>query len=373
MKVTRCTLACILLLAFIRVPSFSQFLENTPEVAYDTSFIKVYTDELTTRLYLSRKQNGYTLADALLKPWIKYRTNDKILLGMGYTYSFLTINLGIKLPLINQDDNLYGESRYFDLQTHFMFRSYIVDLYLQWNSGHYLSNPQDVFYNWDGGNYMPQRGDMRTSIVGLNVQHLFNSDRYSYKASFWQNEFQKRSAGSPILGLEAYWMLGMSDSIMVEGAIPPMGFMDEVSFNRADVMHVGLNGGYAHTFVWMEKLYLSLSTTMGLSGAYNKVQYTPDSHTLSRGLSLGATNTTRISMGYDTGKYYFGLSFSRFWMNSMAKAYQAWYGYNTGHFRINFVRRFTLKQPIKLLRPDLWNLKQFKSKRNTESPQSKNF
>ncbi len=47
------------------------------------------------------------------------------------TNSFLTINLGLNMPLINQDDELNAESKYVDLQTYFMFRSYIVDLYLQ--------------------------------------------------------------------------------------------------------------------------------------------------------------------------------------------------------------------------------------------------
>lgn len=354
MKMARLAFTCFSLLAFTGLPALGQFLENTQEVSYDTSYIKVYKDELTTRLYLSRKQNGYTLADAIFKPWMKYRTNDNILLGLGYTYSFLTINLGLKLPFINNDNKYYGKSRYFDLQTNFMFRSYIVDLYLQWNTGYYLSNPEDVYYYWNGGKYMPLRGDMRTSIVGINVQHLFNSSRYSYKASFLQNEFQRRSAGSPIVGLEAYWILGMSDSLMVEPAIPPVGFMSDQHFNQIDMVNVGLNGGYAYTFVWDEKLYLSLSSTVGLSGALSQVRYSPDSHTLGRGLSMGFTNTTRISMGFNTSKHYFGLSYNRFWIGTMANGYRDWYAYNTGHIRINFVKRFKLSRPIKILRPDLW-------------------
>ncbi|MBE9517967.1 MAG: DUF4421 family protein [Bacteroidetes bacterium] len=48
--------------------------------------------------------------------------------------------------------------------------------------------------------------DLRTNIIGLNVQYLFNSERYSYKASFLQNEFQKRSAGSH------YWIRKLLDA-----------------------------------------------------------------------------------------------------------------------------------------------------------------
>jgi len=357
MKQARSNIAAITIFLCLFLPVSGQFRDLAPEVNYDTNYIEVYKDELTTRLYLSRKQNGYTLAHTLFDPWMKYRTNDNILLGLGYTYSFLTINLGVKLPLVNGDDDLYGVSRYFDLQTHFMFRTWIVDLYLQWNAGYYLSNPEHVYYYWDEDEeVMPQRGDLRTNVVGINLHYLFNSDRYSYKASFWQNEFQKKSAGSPIAGIEAYWMLGMSDSMMVEPAIPVSGYMDDLPFNQNDMINLGLNGGYAYTFVWDEKLYLSLYSTIGISGCWNRVHYTQESNTLSRGLSVGATNHTKISLGFNTAKHYFGLSYQRLWLGTMAGGYRDWYAYNTGHIRINFVKRFKLSRSIKILRPDLWIL-----------------
>jgi hypothetical protein len=355
MKQVRCILAGIILIFCFHVPVNGQLFDEDTTLRYDTSYIKVYKDELTTRLYISRKQNGYSLSEKLFQPWMKYKTNDNIIIGMGYTYSFLTINLGVKMPFVNKDDKLYGKSRYVDLQTKFLFRSYIVELYLQWNRGYYLSNPEKVYPFWNNSEeIMPQRGDMRTNIVGLNVQHLFNSDRYSYKASFWQNEFQKRSAGSPILGVEAYWMLGMTDSLMVESAIPSSGYMDDELFNQNDMVNVGLNGGYAYTFVWDEKLYLSLWTMFGISGAYHRVHYTPDSYTLSKGLTVGFTNNTKISLGFNSRKYYVGLSYSRFAMSTMTGSYRDWVSCNTAHIRINFVRRFQLKRPIKVLRPDLW-------------------
>lgn len=336
---------------------FGQFFEEDTVTVYDTTFIKAYRDELTTRLFLSRKQNGYNLSPQLLQPWIRYRTNDNLLLGLGYTYSFLTINLAVKMPFINRDDDVYGKTKYVDLQTHTIFRDYIVDFYLQWTKGYYLSNPDNIFLQPPNGIEYPLRGDMRTTILGLNVQYLFNSSRYSYKAAFLQNQFQKKSAGSPIAGVEAYWMLGMTDSAMVAGNIPPSGFLEDQPFNQVDIANVGFNGGYAYTFVWQEKLFLSLSALVGISGGFNQVHYSNSSTTYHRGLAAGFTSSTRISLGFNSQDYYVGLSLIHLSMsNLIGGGFGDRFTFTTGNIRINFVKRFRLKRPIKILRPDLWIL-----------------
>ncbi|MEN8155362.1 MAG: DUF4421 family protein [Bacteroidota bacterium] len=334
----------------------AQLFDESNLIKYDTSYITAYRNELTTRLYLSRKQNGYNLSERLLNPWIKYRTNDNLLLGIGYTYSFMTLNLAIKFPFINVDEDLYGESKYIDLQSHTIFRSYIVDFYMQWNKGYYISNPEQVYPHLPRELIMPQRGDMRTNLVGLNIQYLFNSKRYSYKASFVQNEFQRKSAGSPIAGMEAYWMLAMTDSATVGGDIPPIGYLNNHPFNQSDIINVGFNGGYAYTFVWQKNLYLSLSTVVGISGGHNWIHYTPTSETQFSRFTVGFNNSTRISFGYNSKSYYVGMSFISFSMTNRVGHEGNWMGYNTGNIRFNIVKRFITKRPIKILRPDLWNL-----------------
>jgi hypothetical protein len=331
---------------------FEGKLDLSPK--YDTSYIAVYKDELTTRLYLSRKQNGYNLATGLLDPWIKYRTNDVLQVGLGYTYSFLTLNLAVKFPFINVDDDLYGESHYMDLQAHTYFRSIIIDFYLQWNKGFYMANPEEVFPVFPNSQARPLRGDLRTNILGLNVQYLFNSERYSYKAAFVQNEFQRKSAGSPIVGAEAFWVLGMSDSAMAGSHLPQVGYLDDQPFNQVDAINAGINGGYAYTFVWQEALYLSLSTTFGISAGKNLVHYTPESETLSSRLTYGFSNSTLISFGFNNKNYYVGMSFIRFSMTNRLSKDGDWMGYSTGNIRFNIVKRFITKRPIKVLRPDLW-------------------
>lgn len=347
-------IALIFFIAGLSITASAQVFNGFEEVKNDTNYIRIYKDELTTRVYLSRKQNGYNLSGKAFSPWLKYKTNDNLLLGIGYTYSFLTLNLGVKMPFINNDDGKYGETRYTDLSLHGIFRSFIVDLYLQWNKGYYIANPADIYPDWSQNSEYPIRGDLRSNIVGINVQYLFNSSRYSYKAAFVQNEFQKKSAGSPIVGIEGHWMLGISDSAMVAPSIPPSGFLGDVPFNQVDIFNIGINGGYAYTFVWKETLYLSLSTTVGFSGAKNQVHYSNISTTYWNGLTLGLTTSSRISLGYNSNDYYVGLSGTLFALRNMVWGPDDWFSYTTGNIRLNLVKRFRLKRSIKILRPDLW-------------------
>jgi hypothetical protein len=331
----------------------AQLFDESYKINYDTSYIKVYKDELTTRIYLARKQSGFTLGDKLLSPDLQYKTNDNLLLGLGYTYSFLTINLAVKMPFINTDDDIYGESKYLDLSFQTMFRSFIADFYFQWNRGYYISNPEDYMARVTGNSY-PIRGDLRTNLVGFSVSYLFNSERFSYKASFQQNEFQKRSAGSPIAGVEGYWMLSMADSSFTSGLVPELLADDESSFNQADIYNFGLNGGYAYTFVWKERFYLSIATTFGLSGGFHNVHNTAESYTCCQGASAGLTNNTKIAVGYNNNDYYVGVSFVRFSLHQLVPPLNEWITYNSGHIRVSLVKRFRLKRTIKILRPDLW-------------------
>ena len=355
MKLPVVITACFVILLMYTDGASAQIFSEESAIKYDTNFIQVYRDELTTRMFLSQKQTGYTLSEKYFNPRLAYKTNPNLLMGIGYTYSFLTLNLAVKLPFLNGDDDIYGESKYVDMQAHTIFRSYIVDFYLQWNKGYYVSNPDELFNDWESGQPYPLRGDLRTNIIGLNVQYLFNSERYSYKASFVQNEFQKRSAGSPILGIEGHWMLGMGDSLLIPGAYISNNILDDYSaFNQADIFNVGLNGGYAYTFVVKQRIYLSASFIVGLAGGKSWFHSTPTSETPLTGISLGLNNTSRISLGYNRNDFYIGLSYIRFSMSNLADPDNGWIAYSTGNLRLNFVKRFRLKRDIKILRPDLW-------------------
>ena len=72
------------------------------------------------------------------------------------------------------------------------------------------------------------------------------------------------------------------------------------------------------------------------------------------GLAFGMNNSTRISLGFNSSRYYVGLSYVHFTMNNRVGTSGNWMAYSTGNIRLNVVRRFRLNKSLKFLRPDLW-------------------
>jgi hypothetical protein len=86
------------------------------------------------------------------------------------------------------------------------------------------------------------------------------------------------------------------------------------------------------------------------------VHYSDNSITYRSGLTAGLTNSTSISFGINSKRYYVGVSYRYFTLSNMSPGYADWFAYSTGNIRINLVRRFQLRRSILILRPDLWIL-----------------
>ena len=322
----------------------------------DPAYVEVYRDELTARAIITRNQTALHLGMQPWKPSVRYKSNDQMMTGVGLTYSFLTLNVAARLPFLNRDDADFGISKSINLQAHTLFRKYIVDLYLQRTKGFYLANPGYLYAQWTQDMGYPLRGDLRVSTMGANVQYLFNSNRFSYKASFVQNELQKRSAGSPLAGVEAFWILAMADSSLVPADVPVSPFQHHISYDQVEKIGMGLNGGYAYTFVWNKALFISLSSSLGVSTGYQYLHSSSGSFTLQDQWSMGVSNHSRIALGVNSARYYVGLSYLFYGISSKVIGDLDWINRQTSQVRFHVVRRFRLNRSIRALRPDLWEL-----------------
>lgn len=309
----------------------------------DTAYVRDLSLDLTTRLYFSRKYTGYGVRDYRQRQELLYRPNSRLNVGIGVNYAFAGVNIGVNLPGVNDDDDRYGRTRFLDAQSHLYLPRFALDLYLQRYEGYYLNRPQNWVENWQPGSPYPQRGDLRTTSSGFNLQYIFNHRRFSYRAAYQQNAWQKKSAGSFLLGSECYLIRMRADSAVTAPAGADAPFFRGVAFEGSDVYSLGVNAGYAHTFVYKSHFFLTLSLLGGVGFGSTRLEVRGAADPVKWGFQFN--NTARLALGYNSARYFVGFSVVNLAVRSQTPVGRTSISFDTGNVRLNFCRRFAVKPP----------------------------
>ena len=164
------------------------FLKND----YDTNYVHSALEEFTARMFTSLSYSGFSFQDQNLDKDLIYSIHSKLTVGLGFNYSVVGINLGFS-PFSNSiADSKYGKTKSFDFQMNFYGRKMIFDLYLLSHSGFYLSNPESILNGWSDTGTYPLRPDIKMFSTGIVAQYIFNNKRFSMRATYLQNEWQKK-------------------------------------------------------------------------------------------------------------------------------------------------------------------------------------
>ena len=312
----------------------------------DTNYLESYADQLTTRLYTSRKFTNFTLSDHELKPNLEYRPNDRLNLGFGATYYGLSLNIGLNFPFVNNDDDLYGTTSYLDLQSHLLMRKFTFELWFSYYQGYYVGNPQNSIPSWDIKNNYPQREDINSTVGGISGYYIFNYNKFSYRAAFVQDEWQKKSAGSFLVGGSVYAVNVSADSSFIPYNIYDTNFFRGTHFNRSFFTTISANGGYAHSFIIKKNIFFTISLLGGIGVGNSKLSAIKGNSKPSiNKMTMNGNFTFRIAFGYNSRKTYVGLSnvYSAFSTPSPIDGTSMAFGF--GNVRFNIVKRFNIKRP----------------------------
>lgn len=312
---------------------------------FDSAYVIDCTHMLTTRFYVSSKFNAMNMRDQDIRSNVEYRPNTRTNLGLGASYRALTLNIGIGFPFLNSDDSLRGKTRYFDGQANIYGRRWVINLFAQSYRGYYIdrlsypgSAAQDSTYLriMDDERLRP---DMRQRNLGVSVMHIFGNKRFSYRAAFNQDAWQKRSAGSMLLGGNVVYQGLRADHSTIPVAVDSL-FSPALRFRRIDQFEVGGLFGYAHTFVIAKHVFFSLSTSGGLGLAYSR-STTPseEGDKLRDDWSLAVRTQARVAMGYNSARTYVGVQYvnEQSITNLTPGAQYAW---NVGNYRLFITYRF---------------------------------
>lgn len=307
------------------------YAQNTADSAYYVTF----PDQLTTRIYTSRKYTEFTIKDRISDNNLKFEPNSTMNLGVGATYNGLTLNVAYGFGFLNPDQGT-GKSKYLDLQAHAYPKNLVIDLFLQFYRGYYsdlgeFSTATEPFL------LLP---NMRARKIGANVQYLFNGDKISLRAAFLQSEWQKRSAGSPFIGFELYGGNASNDEPFL-----PQGILssDERRFDATRYFQFGPNLGYVHTFVILKHFFITGYASTNISLGQQRLFFEESSQ---QKWGVSSNLFLRGFVGYNSEKWSINANYVHNRVN-MIRNNDFDNSILTGNYRINFVYRISPSRKLK--------------------------
>lgn len=247
----------------------------------DTSYYVTYPGMLTMRFYFSQKYVAFTIPGAAGTKDLQYRPNTTLNMGVGATYHNFSLNLAYGFGFINQDKEK-GKTKYLDLQGHFYPNKWAVDWFGELYKGYYL-HPKGLAAASSNTYYT--RPDAKVTLFGIAAYRVMNAAKFSYNAAIIQNEWQKKSAGSLLLGAETYYGVMKADSAWVPSALK--NNYAQAGINNIKFFSFGPGVGYAYTLVVNQHFFvmgslalnlnLGFSTETGTAGNSNKIALNPES------------------------------------------------------------------------------------------------
>ena len=313
---------------------------------FDTAYVKDYSHILTSRFYLSTKYNKLQLGGLKSARALIFRPNSKINFGFGASYRSLTLNIGVGIPGLNKDQDQLGKTRYLDAQANIHTKRWATNLFLQRFQGYYLSSHSEQELGWDQDTESPTRPDLVQFNLGVSTVHIYNNDRFSYRAAFNQDAWQRKSQGSILAGGYLTYLHLKSDSSLVPRRFEEL-YDRDLQLRRGGFLDLGPSLGYAYTLVIREHIFLTGSLVLGGGISMRRAVIATESgqEVQKTNASVGWHGQFRAGAGYNSARYYAGVSFNQENIGYLLDNRSSFY-WSVGNIRVNFVRRFNVHIPF---------------------------
>lgn len=312
--------------------------QNSTSVNND-EYYTTYEEQITTRLYLAKKYTSLIMKGIPGIQSLRYRPNSLTTMGISGSYKVLSLSFGTGFGFLNPNKEEKGKTRSFDFGSHIYTRNWVTDIYAQFYKGYYLSigGPAGTADK----NYY-KRPDIKVNLLGASAYRLLNGERFSYRAGFLQNEWQKESAGSVLLGAEIYYGSMKGDSALVPTHLN--AFYPQQGIHRVRLIELGPGAGYAYTAVWNENLFITGSAT--INADISMVKEVSATGSANR-TSISPNATLRAVAGYNSEEWAATISWLHNATNAKGRSSNYEYGIKTGEFRITLAKRFTPGNKLK--------------------------
>lgn len=221
----------------------SKLLAQAPSKV-DSSYIEPFSGkDFAARTYFVNKFTGFDLRSKTDEiEDITLSTNNPVNIGVGVGWKGFFLNFSYGFDFFR--DKKKGDTSRKEFQHHGYGRTFVYDIQIQEHKG---------FYKKSGANRI--LSSMKLTTYGGAFQYIFNNKKFSYPAAFNQNEKQLKSAGSFLAGANLYYNKIRTDSVPIFEGVKP-------SYEN---LQIGITAGYAYTWVFHPKWFLTGSAATGIS------------------------------------------------------------------------------------------------------------
>ena len=309
----------------------------------DTNYIEPQRYNFTTMLQNTNTYEVYRIASDKGQS-ITFAPEANIRIGpyFGWRWIFLGYTVDITHLLQKSNDKRRQE---YDLS---LYSSMLgIDIYYRRTGNDYKIRQ---LYLGEGVNTDPIRGTgydgLTSSIRGFNLYYIFNHRRFSYPAAFSQSTIQRRSAGSPLLGigytrhtLEANWKeladlvsCRLGNHVKVDSTL---------MFDKIKYTDVSISGGYAYNWVFAHNWLLASSLSVALAYKQSSGDLPHERFSFSdfKFSNINIDGIGRFGLVWNNSKWYAGMSMifhaynyrrSNFSTNNFFGSVNLYVGFNFG-------------------------------------------
>jgi hypothetical protein len=315
------------------------------QAGHDSSFYQSYKGSIITRFYFSKKYDIFKLIPpGGTPPAMSYHANTTLSIGLGITYRAFSFSFSKELSFLKSEEK-QGTTNATDLQLHLYKQKWTIDALGEFYKGYYL-RPEGIAAP-DGQDFY-LRPDLGVQLVGIAVHRVLNDGRFCYGAGLSQNAWQKKSAGSFLIGGEAFYIATNGDSSFVPSKVDSQ--FSTHNIRKLHVFEFGPGVGYGYTLVVREHFFLLGSVNVDFN-----VHFAREIGNSITDDNIGFTPNFifRIGTGYNLSKW--GVNLTWMWSSINASGQFSDYKYNvtTGNYRLVYFRRIALNRRMKrILRPD---------------------
>ncbi len=267
----------------------------------DTTYIQPYPFKGTIYSYLTNKNAQISYINAEKKYSLNYYPNTWGSFGIGASYQWIDLSLGLFNYGIRNESE-YGKTSRLDLQSHFYIKQYILDAFLQayqsfYSNSIYVTNENQPVY---------LRPDITFFHLGTNILRIFKHDKFSIKAAFSPSTEQKKSIGTFVIGGKFNIFSVSSDSVLnssMTNTIFPSDFQ-LLSFSS---LLIGVQFGYMYNYRYKNWLF-HFTFIAGLATQLQQKQISSTPNRYYPHSTTGIIGNGRLSIMYNKERFYLILS-----------------------------------------------------------------